>query len=59
LQLGLDLTKVNADGATTLPMPTVIIVDSAGVVRWIDVHADYTSRAEPDQVLRAIAQIIG
>lgn len=59
LQLGLDLTKVNADGTTTLPMPTVIIVDSAGVVRWIDVHADYTSRTEPDQVLRAIAQIIG
>jgi peroxiredoxin len=58
LQLGLDLTKVNADGTTTLPMPTVIIVDSAGVVRWIDVHADYTSRTEPDQVLRAIAQII-
>ena len=59
LQLGLDLTKVNADGTTTLPMPTVIIVDSAGIVRWIDVHADYTTRTEPDQVLRAIAQIIG
>jgi peroxiredoxin len=59
LQLGLDLTKVNADGTTTLPMPTVIIVDSAGVVRWIDVHADYTTRTEPDQVLRAIAQTTG
>jgi peroxiredoxin len=59
LQLGLDLTKVNADGTTTLPMPTVVIVDSAGIVRWIDVHADYTTRTEPDQVLRAIAQTIG
>jgi peroxiredoxin len=59
LQLGLDLTKVNADGTTTLPMPTVIIVDSAGVVRWVDVHADYTTRTEPDQVLRVIAQTIG
>jgi peroxiredoxin len=59
LQLGLDLTKVNADGTTTLPMPTVVIVDSAGVIRWIDVHADYTTRTEPDQVLRAIAQTIG
>ncbi len=59
LQLGLDLTKVNADGTTTLPMPTVVIVDSAGVVRWIDVHADYTTRTEPDQVLRAIAHTIG
>jgi peroxiredoxin len=59
LQLGLDLAKVNADGTTTLPMPTVVIVDSAGVIRWIDVHADYTTRTEPDQVLRAVAQTIG
>jgi peroxiredoxin len=59
LQLGLDLAKVNADGTTTLPMPTVVIVDSAGVIRWIDVHADYTTRTEPDQVLAAIAQTIG
>jgi len=59
LQLGLDLTQVNADATTTLPMPTVIIVDSAGVIRWIDLHADYTTRTEPDQVLHAIAQTVG
>jgi hypothetical protein len=29
LQLGLDLTQVNADGTTGLPMPTVIIAGSA------------------------------
>jgi peroxiredoxin len=58
LQLGLDLTQVNADGTTTLPMPTVIIVDSSGVIRWIDVHRDYTTRTEPAQVLQAIAQTI-
>ena len=59
LQLGLDLTKVNADGTTALPMPTVIVVDASGVIRWIDVHRDYTSRTEPDQVLQAITQTIG
>jgi peroxiredoxin len=58
LELGLDLTKVNADGTTTLPMPTVVIVDAAGVIRWIDAHGDYTTRTEPDEVLRAIAQTI-
>jgi peroxiredoxin len=59
LQLGLDLTTVNADGTTALPMPTVIIADAAGVIRWIDVHPDYTTRTEPDQILQAITQTIG
>jgi peroxiredoxin len=59
LQLGLDLTKVNADGTTTLPMPTVIVVDASGIIRWIDVHVDYTTRTEPDRVLQAVAQALG
>jgi peroxiredoxin len=59
LQLGLDLTQVNADGTTTLPMPTVVIADAAGVIRWIDVHRDYTTRTEPDQILDAITQTVG
>ena len=58
LQLGLDVRQVNADGTTGLPMPTVIIADAAGTIRWIDVHRDYTTRTEPEQVLRAIAQTI-
>jgi peroxiredoxin len=59
LQLGLDLTTVNADGTTALPMPTVIVVDASGVIAWIDVHREYTTRTEPDQVLQAITQTIG
>jgi peroxiredoxin len=59
LQLGLDLTKVNVDATTTLPMPAVVIVDEAGVIRWLDVHADYTTRTEPREVLQAIARTIG
>ena len=54
LELGLDLTAVNADGTTGLPMPTTIIVDADHVVRWIDVHPDYTTRSEPDQILAAL-----
>ena len=59
LQLGLDLTQVNADGTTGLPMPTVVIADADGVIRWIDVHLDYTTRAEPGQVLQALTETIG
>jgi peroxiredoxin len=57
LELGLDLTQVNADGTTELPMPTVIVADAAGVIRWIDVHRDYTTRTEPGQILQAVARI--
>jgi peroxiredoxin len=58
LQLGLDLTQVNADRTAGLPMPAVIIADAAGVIRWIDVHRDYTARTEPGQILQAITQTI-
>jgi peroxiredoxin len=58
LQLGLDLTQVNADGTTALPMPTVVIAGADGVIRWIDVHPDYTTRTEPGQVLQAVTETI-
>jgi peroxiredoxin len=58
LQLGLDLTTVNADGTVTLPMPTTIIVDTDHVVRWIDVHPDYTTRSEPNQILDALDTLL-
>ena len=58
LQLGLDLTQVNADGTTGLPMPTVIIAGADGTIRWIDVHPDYTTMAEPGQVLQAVTETV-
>jgi peroxiredoxin len=54
LEHGMDLEAVNADGTTTLPMPTVALVDADGVLVWIDVHPDYTTRTEPDQILDAV-----
>jgi peroxiredoxin len=51
--LGLDLTVVNADGTTGLPMPTVVLLDTDRTIRWIDVHPDYTTRTEPADVLAA------
>jgi peroxiredoxin len=51
--MGLDLTAVNADGTRTLPMPTTVIVDSNGIIRWIDVHPNYATRTEPAEILAA------
>lgn len=58
-KLGLDLTKLNADGTTTLPMPTVVLVDAAGAIGWIDVHPSYTSRTEPPEVIDAVKAVFG
>ena len=51
---GLDLTETNADGTLELPMPTTVVLDAAGHVRWLDVHPDYTTRSEPDAILEAL-----
>lgn len=54
LGLGLDVAAVNADGTTRLPYPTVLVVDAGGTIRWIDVHADYTTRTDPSAILEAV-----
>jgi peroxiredoxin len=54
LQLGLDLASVNADGTVTVPMPATVILDASRTVRWIDVHPDYSTRTEPQQVIDAL-----
>ena len=40
-----------------LPMPTVVIVDTAGTIRWIDVHPNYTIRTEAAEILAALAGV--
>jgi peroxiredoxin len=57
LELGLDLTAVNADSTVGVPMPTVAILDADHVLRWIDVHPDYSTRTEPAQVISALDQL--
>jgi peroxiredoxin len=54
LELGLDLEVINADGTTSLPMPTTLILDPDLTVRWVDVHPDYTTRSEPAAILEAL-----
>ena len=52
--LGVDVTKANADGGPTLPMPTSLILDAGHMLRWIDVHPDYSTRSEPAEILAAL-----
>jgi peroxiredoxin len=52
--MGLDLPEANADGTHAVPMPTVVIVDPTGAIRWIDVHPNYTTRTEVSDILAAL-----
>jgi peroxiredoxin len=53
-RLGLDLTKVNAEGAVRLPRPTVLVVDQDRTVRFVDVQPDYTARTEVADIIAAL-----
>jgi len=55
--LGLDLTRVNAEGAVRLPRPTVLVVDQDRVVRFVDVQPDYTARTEVADIISALANL--
>jgi len=55
--MGLDIAEHNADATRTIPMPTVIVVDADGVIRWIDVHPNYTTRTEVEQILGAVDEL--
>lgn len=53
-EIGIDVAGANADGTDALPMPTTIVIDADGIVRWIDVHPDYSTRSEPRDILAAV-----
>jgi peroxiredoxin len=42
-----------------LPIPTTLLVDAQGIVRWIDQAADYQVRSDPQRVLAAIRAALG
>ncbi|CUW29296.1 peroxiredoxin-like family protein [Streptomyces reticuli] len=53
-KLGFDLQRVNGGHPRTLPLPATYVIDRAGVIRWAFVDTDYTTRAEPADILAAL-----
>ncbi|MCU1633650.1 MAG: peroxiredoxin [Micrococcaceae bacterium] len=56
-RLGFEVSDSNADGTAAIPYPAVLIVDAAGTVRFVDVHADYTKRTEVAQIVAALRSL--
>lgn len=53
-QIGMPLTKANADGTWNLPVPATYVIDRDGIVRARHVDPDYRTRMEPADILAAI-----
>ncbi len=51
--------NVTPRGITAMPIPTTILVDAAGTVRWIDQSEDYQFRSDPERVLGATKAALG
>jgi peroxiredoxin len=53
--LGTDLEEVN--GMWELVHPAVVVVDRDRVLRFVDVHPDFTTRTEPAAILEAVKSL--
>ena len=51
--------KIKPPGVIGLPIPTTILADAGGIVRWIDQAEDYQVRSEPERVLSALQSALG
>jgi peroxiredoxin len=58
LKFGIDLQKYNGDDSWTLPLPTRLIIDQDGIIRYAAINADYTVRPDPEETIAALKSIL-
>ncbi|MCR8575448.1 peroxiredoxin-like family protein [Streptomyces sp. Isolate_219] len=51
---GFDLQRVNGGHPRTLPLPATYVIDQDATIRWTFLDTDYTTRAEPTDILAAL-----
>ncbi|HZG08153.1 MAG TPA: peroxiredoxin-like family protein [Allosphingosinicella sp.] len=59
LACGLDLSEVYGSPSWFIPIPATFVVDRGGIVRFSFVDPDFRRRAEPADVLAALAALPG
>jgi peroxiredoxin len=55
---GVNLDAYNGDSSWTLPMPTRLIIDRDGVIRYAEISPDYTVRPDPGDTIKALEKIV-
>ena len=54
---GIDVPASNGDDSYELPMPATYVIDKARRIRYAFAEADYTQRAEPQDVLAVVKEL--
>jgi peroxiredoxin len=58
-EFNLDLRKINGVDHFDLPIPATYVVGKNGAVEYAFVDADYTTRAEPVEILHILEELSG
>jgi len=56
-KFGLVLPKFNGDDSWEIPLPGTYVIDKDGTVKYAFANADYTKRAEPDEVIAKLGEL--
>lgn len=54
---GSTLDRFNEEPEYRLPMPARYVIDQQGIIRAVDVNADYTIRPEPSETVRRLRML--
>lgn len=54
---GIDIPTSNGDDSYELPLPATYVIDQTGRIRYAFAEADYTQRAEPQDVLAVVNEL--
>ena len=59
MKFGINLHEYNGDDSWTLPLPTRLIIDRDGIVRYAEINADYKVRPDPEDNIAVLKKITG
>ena len=54
----LGLADINGGNGSVLPIPATFVLDRQGIVTWRFVDVDYRRRAEPDDIVEALRELM-
>lgn len=54
-QFDLKILEMSVEGSYRVPMPTTLIVDQGGIITFLDVHPNFSTRTEVATILEGLS----